>query len=240
MIDSDRIIAEEYRWVFDNEPTFHLNGNVLKGKVGRTPDGDSIVISITVPEFYPIIKPEIKVVTKISHPNIDENMNLSLQMMDEWEPSYRLRDIIANARRLFIKSKRSIRSIKPSLPKRSIQVEASSRLEDEILRLQKQITELNKQITDVKTDKLKQAGIQQSAAFKVSAFSDLTAQLNALEDLIELLEIKFEDADIDQTDFFRLYRKYIKEKYVCTQKLSKIEVDKNDVSKKNANRPIRH
>lgn len=234
MIDSDKIIAEDYKWVFENEPTFNINGNILTGKVGRSPNGDSILISMTVPEFFPIIRPEVKVITSISHPNIDEQMNLSLQILDEWDPIYRLKDIIANVRRLFIKSKASIKD-----KSRIIQIQ-SSNLEEEILNLQKQISEINKTITEVKNNKLEQSGIIKSTTHKVTENSMLNSNLLALEDLLELLEIKFEEAEIDQTDFFRLYRRYIKERYICASKLNSFEVKKNDISEQKTKRPIRH
>lgn len=238
MIDSDKIIAEEYRWIYDNEPTFQINGNVLTGKVGRSPNGESILISISIPEYYPVIKPDVRVITKISHPNIDDGMNLSLQMLDNWDPQFRLKDIIADSRRLFIKSKRSIET------KETIQVQDSGStanvLEGEILNLQRQLSDLNKQITTLKSERLQKAGIQQLGTVKITEKADLLAMDRALADLLELLEIKFEDADIDQTDFFRLYRKYIKEKYISSHKLAQIEVGKNELSEKETKRPIRH
>ena len=47
---------------------------------------EGILILITVPEFFPIIRLEVKVITSKSHPNIDEQMNLSLQFLMNGTP----------------------------------------------------------------------------------------------------------------------------------------------------------
>ncbi|MCY3411314.1 MAG: hypothetical protein INQ03_06725 [Candidatus Heimdallarchaeota archaeon] len=230
MIESGKIIAEEYKWIYDNEPTFKVQGNTTTGKVGRSPNGESILISIMLPEFYPIVKPEVKVLTPIKHPNIDENMNLSLQMLDEWEVNYRLRDIIANTRRLFIKSRKSIEDRKTD--QIIVEKSRSTELENEIRILQNEITNLNRKITETKNSRLQKAGLQNLDTITISRNSDLKAEVQALNDLIELLEIKFEEAEIDQTDFFRLYRKYLKERYISEHELLSVEVNRNDISEK--------
>ena len=52
-----------------------------------------------------------------------------------------------------------------------------------------------------------------------------------------LLEDKFEGAEIDQTDFFRLYRKYRREWYIQKTESKKLTGENNDYIKK-AQRPI--
>ena len=58
-LNSDKIIAEEFAYILQNEPAFRIDGSQLVGKVGRTGDGEDILINITFPEFYPIMKPSV-------------------------------------------------------------------------------------------------------------------------------------------------------------------------------------
>ena len=109
-VDTDKILAQEFDWIFKNEPTFQSSKDTFTGKVLITLSGEDIHITISVPEFYPIIRPAVMVLANIDHPNIDADKTLALQLLDEWEPSYRLKDVISAARRLFIRSKKSIRS----------------------------------------------------------------------------------------------------------------------------------
>ncbi|MHA2277971.1 MAG: ubiquitin-conjugating enzyme E2 variant, partial [Candidatus Kariarchaeaceae archaeon] len=205
----DLIIAQELDWIMRSEPTFSVNGNQFTGKVGRAPDGEDIIINIIVPEYYPFIKPEVKVLTNITHPNIAPDKTLDLQLLDMWDPNYRLKDIITSTRRLFIKSAKSVSHVSTSQA-------VPSRSEQEILGVQSEIAEYNRKINELKAKNLKNAGISSFAvgSMQISKKLDLECQLLALDDLIELLEIKFEEADIDQTDFFRLYRKYRREWYI--------------------------
>ena len=106
-----------------------------------------------------------------------------------------------------------------------------------IIVIQKQINEYNQKITQFKGKQLERAGIQNAAvgSLEISRAVDVECQLLALNDLLELLSIKFEEADIDQVDFFRLYRKYIKEQYVTARELEKLKG--KDYAKK-TKRPI--
>jgi ubiquitin-protein ligase len=230
-VDTDKIMAQEFDWIFKNEPTFQSSKDTFTGKVGRIHSGEDIHIRISVPEFYPIIRPTVKVLADIDHPNIDTDGTLALQLLDEWEPSYRLKDVISAARRLFIRSKKSIRS--------TVRDDGGKHhtLEQEIILIQKEINQYNQNITKLKGKQLESAGIQNAAvgSLEISRAVDVECQLLALNDLLELLSVKFEEADIDQVDFFRLYRKYIKEQYITARELEKIKG--KDYAKK-TKRPI--
>lgn len=218
-IDTEKIVAQEFDWVFRNEPTFQLQGNTFTGKIGRTPTGDDIRIKLALPEFYPIMRPTIEVLADISHPNINSDKTLALQLLDEWEPVYRLKDVISAARRLFIRSRTSIKSGIKVIP------QVDNRFEQEIISLQKQIGEYNDKITEQKMQQLQEAGIHGAAIgpFKISKELDVECHILALNDLVDLIIIKFEDADIDQIDFFRLYRKYIRELFLVTKELQQLK-----------------
>lgn len=228
----DLIIAQELDWIMRNEPTFSVNGNEFIGKVGRAPNGEDIIINIVIPEYYPFIKPEIKVITNISHPNITANRSLDLQLLDVWEPNYRMKDLITSTRRLFVKSSKSV-SIS-STPQAT-----PSRSEKEIVETQNEIAEYNRKINELKAEKLKNAGISSFAvgSMQISRKLDLECQSLALNDLVELLEVKFEEAEIDQTDFFRLYRKYRREWYIQYSELKQLTGERDDYVKK-TQRPI--
>ncbi|MCH8908872.1 MAG: hypothetical protein IH840_17435 [Candidatus Heimdallarchaeota archaeon] len=226
-LNSDKIIAEEFDYVLKNEPTFRINGNQLVGKVGRTADGDDILINISFPEFYPIIKPEVFVLNGLKHPNINPNRALDLQILDEWEPFYRIKDVISATRRLFIHSKARIVKIASD---RSTPSMAPSNLEIEIGKIQSEISDMNSKINELKSKKLATAGVKSAVTGSMPISKELDAECTALAlaDLLELLEIKFEEADVDQTDFFRLYRKYIRDYYLTIHETNQMEVKLGD------------
>ena len=231
--DSDKIIATELDWVYRNEPTFQVNGNVFIGKIGRTPEGEDIQLRILVPEFYPIVKPDVNILNNISHPNIRSDGKLDLQLLDEWEPHYKLKDIISASRRLFISY-----SSRASLSSPSTKTTPSG-IEKEINDLQVEIANYNRQINELKGKQLRDAGIKSAAvgSLKISKKIDLDCLLQALQDLLELLEVKFEEAEITQIDFFRLYRRYVREYHLTNTELRKLQGNDYELSTK-TKRPI--
>lgn len=234
--DFDRIIAQEFAWITKNELTFIIRGNILTGKVGRTSSGESIQVQISIPEFYPIVRPNIRVLTKITHPNIDPDGTLNLQISDEWTPEYRLKDVISSIRRLFVRSKGSI------VDKTPVIRSETSHLENQIQDLQKEIADYNKKITEVKTQQLSTVGGTSVgiASFKINQRMDAECQLNAMNDLLELLKMKFEEAELDQINFFRLYKKYIRERYIIVRQLNSLEGIDYELPKTKTKEPIRN
>ena len=233
-IDSDRIIAQEIAWINQNEPTFLGKKNTFTGKVGRTMSGESIQLEIKLPQFYPVIRPELRILNNIDHPNIESGGYLNLQIVEEWDPQFRLKDVLLNVRRLLIRSKRSITDRRPVIKTET------SHIVMEIQNLQREITAYNKQITDLKSEQLNRAGVSGVSidSLKISRKMDYQCQLHALDDLLELLEIKFEEAELDQTDFFRLYRRYVREKYVYQQEIVKVEEKLHELPKEKTKRSL--
>jgi hypothetical protein len=227
-VESTKIIAEERVYLAKNEPTFYqedANGNYFIGKVGRMPTGEDIRISVTFPEFYPFEKPEITVITPMEHPNIDQTSNkLDLEILEFWDPKYRVKDVLSAIRRLFVKSQ-----VKPLMRKSSI-VEIKSEtgspnrgninnLQNEIFALQQNITDMNQKIQREKENALLNQGFDLSRSVKTTPKMEIRAELQAVDDLLELLEIKFEEAEINTVEFARLYRRYSASRFILQHEL---------------------
>ncbi|MHA2502333.1 MAG: ubiquitin-conjugating enzyme E2 [Candidatus Kariarchaeaceae archaeon] len=239
-MDTDLITAQEFDWIVNNEPTFRVDENSFVGKIGRTESGRDILIKITLPaEYYPIVKPSVSVITEMQHPNINPDQTLALQLLDEWEPRYRLKDVIISARRLFLRSKNLIREVETT----PVVVESSKDqgLKDEIAELQAQIQDHTQKINQLTTKKLEGAGVKtaMTGSVTITAEQELKASQKALQDLIGLIEFKFEDASMDEVVFFRLYRKYIREEYIVNKKLTN-GGNNHVISEQKTKRPLRN
>ena len=251
MVDFDKVLKEERKYLAKNEPTFYQDdamGRVFVGKVGRLATGEDIRIRIEFPEFYPIVKPVVKVSPAMNHPNVDGEGNLDLQLLTEWEPSYRVRDIISAARRLFIHSRNLARKRIPT--QASVQVKASptvtdaelEKLTEQVATLQKELAELEAQGRQQLEASFRKQGFDLQKLPDVSPEKELKAELMALEDLLELLDFKFEEAEIDQTDFFRLFKRYSAEWFKTAERLAELKggIERHVVSNKTkAEEPIR-
>lgn len=228
----DLILARELNWLMSNEPTFRTSKNECIGKVGRTDGGEDIIVKIVFPQFYPFMKPDVYVVTKLAHPNINSNQLLDLEILDMWEPTYRIKDILHSTRQLFLHSRpKVIETVKTTTQPSSV--------ESEIMKVQKEINDVTKQINSRKAEQLSNAGVQSMAvgSLKITRKMDIECQILAITDLLSILEIKFEEAGIEQTDFFRLYRKYNREYYLQHKELEQLE-DNDNVKIEKTQRPI--
>lgn len=237
------IIAQEFDWIVNNEPSFRTEGRSFVGKVGRTSSGRDIELEIQLPdEYYPIVKPTVKILNDIDHPNIEKNNELALQLLEEWEPRYRVKDIIVAARRLFLKSKKMITE-KQQQQTTSVETDQMKKLRKEVEQLQQELQNYSQKINQLKGDKLQKAGVNNaisSNAIPISPEKEKRATKKALTDLLNLIEYKFEDASMDEIVFFRLYRKYIKEYYLITKELPDEGGNEHVISKSTTKTAIRN
>lgn len=251
MVDFDKVLKEERKYLAKNEPTFYQDdtaGRVYIGKVGRLASGEDIRLRIEFPEFYPVVKPVVKVIPEMEHPNVDGDGNLDLRLLAEWEPTYRVKDIIGAARRLFIHSRNLARKRaerKPPariLPASTVSDSELERLEAQVESLQKELSQLEEQGRKQLEVSFKKQGFDLQRLPQVTPEKELKAELMALEDLLELLDYKFEEAEIDQTDFFRLFKRYSAAWFKTAEKLAELNggIETHVVSNKTkAKEPIR-
>lgn len=213
-MNPEQVLRDERIYLAQNEPTFYQDGSTSYiGKVGRMPTGEEIRIRITFPEFYPIVKPEVQILTPMRHPNLSGD-KLDLQMLSYWEPTYRIKDVIFATRRLFVRSK--VKSPKKQVMQQGPDPEVE-RLNKQIAELQGQITAMDKEILSVKQQQLEAQG--HTEGLKISPSLQLKSQLQAVDDLLDLIDIKFEEGDLEQTDFFRIYRRYSAERFKLNVKV---------------------
>ena len=112
----------------------------------------------------------------------------------------------------------------PSFNERSQTSIEKSTIEAEIEAYQQQINELNKQIEEKRAALIKKAEPSHSLKeLTISVTDDLKASSRASNDLLELLNEKFDDGDLSSVDYLKLYRKYSVESYKTNKKLAYLE-----------------
>jgi len=213
----------------------------------------TIYATITIPPHFPRIPPQVEITPKVNHPNVDDNDFLSLQILAQWKPRYHVYQVIIDIRNLFARVParplKTKRRQAPTVPRRqyvarserqqqavgtmiSTPVDTRNQhaieklsIEEEILAYQSQIEELNKKIDEKRSSLIKRAGSESYDVkeLTISIEDDLKASLHASNDLLEILNEKFDDGDISSVDYLKLYRKYSEKSYKASKKLSYIE-----------------
>jgi len=229
--DPEQILAEEFQLMLTKEPSFSVVSGDLRRWSGLI---NQVSIEIILDEMHPFVHPVTKVRGSLNHPNVNPDGSLSLQIylnsilkyifpLDEWEPKYRIPDLISAIRRLFSHLTASAprrvvsSSPAPSYSAPSARVSGSANIEQlqfDIVGYQEEIEELSDQLSAKRASLVKETTSYKKDKFKASPDEEKRAELSAVKDLLELIEVKYEEADIDQVEYVRLFKKYIKRKYI--------------------------
>ena len=242
----DQILAEEYQRILNEAPMLKpVQGDLTTYRGTINVQGYSITIEIKLTDYYPVTKPIVKVISpNINSPNLDPSGNLVLSILDNWDPSYHIPDIVKAIQHEFIVTPtQPTPQPTPSNPQYISYSRPSPSRVDEIQELQRKIKQLQQELHQIQNailNEQQQALHKQSQAaglLEVSSTTEYQAKLVAITELLERLDEKFEDGDLGDVAFFRLLKTYYKEKYVLEQLLEKEkERMKNGVSRETKER----
>ena len=209
----------------------------------NTPEGElKIPVEVLVPLKFPQYPPRVILKNKnITHPNVEKDGNVLLQITHDWKPDTHVYQVIKALENLFEKVPPKIAGMKTSRPKASVQkIETAAtpnrrKVEDinaNISELQRKIQKKDEEIRRLQAEVVKGSNeqITRIEDLEVLLPSDkkqsekllLQAQSVALADLLSTLDEKFKDGEISPVDFAKLYRRYTKEIYITHKKLEQL------------------
>ncbi len=212
-----------------------------------------IFLELWINRSFPDSPPKAQITPKLNHPNVDDDNTLSLRILSQWTPRNHLYEVVDETRRLFAKvpalpyrtkvrkqneessfvrmqaipfETAPLRQVpfSQTMPEDSrISTEMKS-IEHEITRYQDRIETINKEIEEERSSLLKNVGVStKGKEMDVSLDAVYSAEIEASKDLLETLEEKFEDGDIESISFLRLTRKYNQDYYKAEKRLERIQ-----------------
>jgi len=233
-IDFDQILAREAQLMINRAPGFEpVHGDLRRwrGKV-KTGRNQWVEVEIIVPDGYPHVPPEVKVLTPIKHPYVDSQGKLHLPILESWRPHYHLHHVVNTIKGLFVRyPPEEVTPPKPPLHKEPSKDIAT--LQKKIQILEEQIKALQRELheKDVEIVRLKNM-IHYNIPDRTMATSsrdildealpedpeerlriELECELQAIEDMLHILEEKFEAGEIPPEDYHKLYTNYLKRMY---------------------------
>ena len=232
-----------------------VRGNLKhwKGFVGII-EGTEIPIfaNIWIQDGFPDIPPFVDITPKVNHPNVEDDGTLSLRILSNWKKTYNIYEVMNDIKDLFTKVpartyKTKVKRTKKEetgLPVYAIQTrqlpqtqastpKVDSKLDEEkrsteksIVQYQREIENISKNIEKERETLLIEGGIKvETKEISISREDDLKADVSAIADTLEILQEKFEDGDMTNVDYLKLYRRYSKKGYKAEKQLDKIRVD---------------
>ncbi len=230
-IDADRALAITLQDILNNEPSFEpIEGDLhkYKGVIGTLPNNQPIEIIIDLGRGFPQLPPTVKSLTPITHPIVDNNFTIRPPGLTSWQPNRRVVEIIREIRDHFARVRPQPAKTKVHT-RGTLQIPANE-LEIKIQELQQKLREIEQAIQKERERVLAR---QQQISVPISIEEEYKAQLDAIEDFLDLLEEYYEDAYISPADYYRLTRVYLKSRYVLSQKIhSKEEEKTNELQRK--------
>jgi ubiquitin-protein ligase len=232
-----------------------VRGNLKhwKGFVGII-EGTEIPIfaNVWIQDGFPDIPPFVDITPKVNHPNVEDDGTLSLRILSNWKKTYNIYEVMNDIKDLFTKVpartyKTKVKRAKKEetgLPVYAIQTrqlpqaqvrtpkvdskiaEEKKSTEESIVQYQRKIESISRNIEKEREALLKEGGVTvETKEISISREDDLKADVSAVSDTLEILQEKFEDGDMTDVDFLKLYRRYSKKGYKAEKQLNKIRVD---------------
>merc|ERR1712168_165830 len=78
---------------------------IITGPEGSPYEGGKFKFNMSLPNNYPRAPPAVMFLTKIYHPNIDNNGNVFLDITDKWNPANQMRAVLESIRALLLAPK---------------------------------------------------------------------------------------------------------------------------------------
>jgi ubiquitin-protein ligase len=233
---TEMVIAREAQLMFRRAPTFAPVGQNLRrwrGKIKGGPKGKKeFLVEIIVPPNFPAQPPVARMLTPTKHPRVDrESGAVHLRIVTQWQPHYHVYQVVNSIKGLFAREPpvpdTSREAPKVEMPKsEEVLQHRYQELEREVSRLTKRIQQRDEQIarmsaqidtgthtTGEVADEEELDALILPSDPKERQRLELETEKLAIEDLLQNLEQKFDSAEINSTEYTKLYKRYKRRLY---------------------------
>ncbi|MHA1268712.1 MAG: ubiquitin-conjugating enzyme E2 [Candidatus Helarchaeota archaeon] len=205
-------------------------------------------IEIRIPDNFPKNPPKVIMITPTEHPKVDEKTgNVNLRILTYWRPDFHVYQVINSIKGLYARVPPKVASglnkgIEPKVETPTSPYKPSSKeekLERQVKRLEEELSSLRSNI-NVKDEQVAHLrgqldvhnvpdeGVSNIESILLPSdpikkqIMDLESEKIAIEDLLQTLEEKFDNAEIGSGEYSRLYKKYTKSLYLINKKLEEL------------------
>ncbi len=237
-------IAREAQLMYRRAPTFTPVGQNLRRWRGKIKGGprnkDEFPVEIIVPPNFPAQPPVARMLTPTKHPRVDsESGAIHLRIVTQWQPHYHVYQVVNSIKGLFAREPpvpdktQAVPKVKMPQDEEVLQ-QRYQQLEREVARLSKKVQDRDERlarmsaqidtgsITDGEvTDEEELDALILPTDAKEREQLELESEKLAIEDLLQNLEQKFDSAEINSTEYTKLYKRYKRRLYQIDKALEK-------------------
>ncbi len=219
-----------------------------------------IFANIYIQDGFPDVPPIVDITPRVNHPNVEDDGTLSLRILSQWGRSNHVYHVINDIKDLFtkvpakpLKTKKVKKEARaPGLPVAAIPIKQLPQVQLTTTRAQQQhevekrsidssigdyqtqIEQVSKEIEKERESLLKEGGVSVDTSAKeisISRKDDLKADISAIQDTLEAIQEKFDDGDMTNVDFLKLYKKYSKKGYKAEKQQNLISTGADDMTR---------
>ncbi|MFX0079212.1 MAG: ubiquitin-conjugating enzyme E2 [Candidatus Hermodarchaeota archaeon] len=237
-------IAREAQLMYRRAPTFTPVGQNLRRWRGKIKGGprskEEFLVEIIVPPNFPAQPPVARMLMPTKHPRVDsESGAIHLRIVTQWQPHYHVYQVVNSIKGLFAREPpvpdetREAPKVKMPQEEEVLQ-QRYQQLEREVARLSKKVQDRDERlarmsaqidtgsITDGEvTDEEELDALILPTDAREREQLELESEKLAIEDLLQNLEQKFDSAEINSTEYTKLYKRYKRRLYQIDKALEK-------------------
>lgn len=237
-------IAREAQLMYRRAPTFtpvSQNLRRWRGKIKGGPRSkEEFLVEIIVPSNFPAQPPVARMLTPTKHPRVDsESGAIHLRIVTQWQPHYHVYQVVNSIKGLFAREPpapdKTRAAPKVKMPqKEEVLQQRYQQLEREVARLSKKVQDRDERIARMAaqidtgsitagevTDEEELDALIMPTDAKERERLELESEKLAIEDLLQNLEQKFDSAEINSTEYTKLYKRYKRRLYQIDKALEK-------------------
>lgn len=208
---SDEILSRQASLIYQNTFGFEPVEGDMRNWHGLVNDkkGNTIGITITIPENYPSVAPDVFVQRGVIHPNITDGKFLT-RSIARWRSSYHVHQIIKEVRQVISSS--VVRTSAAS-PLQVQQQQVDTTLSNQLVMLKQQLEMKKHEFTNVNSETLNQSDMSNTLTqLTEDKLIDIQNELFAMEDA-------YDHADMNGIEFSKQFLK-LQKRYYMIEKTS--------------------
>jgi len=248
-MDRDSALAMEMALMLQNAPNFQTVRNCLDHWEGTiTLQTINVEVEIVLDEGFPNTPPIVSTRSEIVHPNLSDSNRFMLKILQEWNHTYHIHQVIAQLKGILTRSppmeKGAARmrgyASAPVQQARQIAAESSPNADQQftvITQLTKEIEAVSNQIQVERENLLRRVqkpgeSTEAGLGFIVDPRDDNVAEQKAIKDLLDDIHVRMSDGEFDAGEYLPIYKGKMKQLYLLEKELIRWQQEGNSVSRR--------
>jgi len=200
----DMVLSKEAQLLFERTSGFEpIEGDLTRWRgyisVPRYQGITIIEVEIELPDRYPLVPPQVYVLTPIEHPNVSSDGKVAMRILSRWRSGYRLYQVIVELKRLFNKVPPKIIEVAENWTDTQSQLNALISQKEQLSKIYSQ------QLQELESLKQKKNQIMSSVSIEEEKKKHIEEEMLKIENELFAIEKQLDDWEISSREFAKKF-----------------------------------